>query len=64
MTFKERFHYGAVCSVHSETTTFNFSGQEKRSANDIRNFMKNVPVKSLNVLFNEKLQIMYIYVSM
>ena len=60
-TFKEWFHYGTVCGVQRETTTFNFSRQEKWSANDIWRFRKNVPVKILEILFNEKLQITHTF---
>ena len=59
-TFKEPFHYGTVCGVQRETTTFNFSRLEKQSEDDI-NEVSEKNIKVLDILFHEKLQIKYMF---
>ena len=59
MIFHEQFHYDAVCVVERETTTFDFSMQEKQSANDFEVSENNI--KILDILFSEKLQITYMF---
>ena len=52
-TFKELFHYGAVCSVQRETTTFHF---RKNKVQMIFEVSEN-NIKILDILLSEKLQI-------
>ena len=58
MTFKGRFHYGAVCGVQRETT-FYFSRQEKRNANDIWSFRKKYKSLIFYSMKNYKLHICF-----
>ena len=58
MTFKEQFHYGAVCGVQRETA-FNFSRQENEVQMIFEVSEKNILVKVLDILSDEKLQITY-----
>ena len=60
-TFKERFHCGAVCGVQRETTTFNFSRQEKQSVNNIWTFRKIYTATNPWHFIQWKLQITYTF---